>query len=91
VDLWSRQRLKGLLNAPHLDVEAPRDEFFAGLEIALQGDQQRHADVVRRFWSDLDFVRFSGLKSDAQKVDLEIFERAQRILETLEKDLKRSS
>jgi hypothetical protein len=91
VDLWSRQRLKGLLNAPHLDVEAPRDEFFAGLEIALQGDQQRHADVVRRFWSDLDFVRFSGLKSDSQKVDLEIFERAQRILETLEKDLKRSS
>jgi hypothetical protein len=66
----------GFLAQPQLYSEASsRDELVEALRPKTGPERERHLDALRRMWSDLDVLRFTGARSSRAK-SKEQYERA---------------
>ena len=79
VDQWMRERLAGYIRSDDIHDESPRDEVVAKLRAILHPEYHKNLDPLKRLWSDLDIIRFSGTKK-AGPPDAALFKKAEEIL-----------
>lgn len=91
IDLWARQRLTGLLHDVQHEIhtESPRDDFLTSLRDNLVPDYHDSLTPLKKYWSDLDLMRFSGSRS-SQARGADFLNRAKSIFQNIIAGLEKS-
>ena len=83
VDQWTRERLAGFVKRPDIHSESSRDEFLEALKTKVHPENYRHLDVLKKFWSELDLLRFTGETSKDNADSKNLLDQATRAINPL--------
>ncbi|MBS1984669.1 MAG: protein BatD [Bdellovibrionales bacterium] len=78
LDQWTRERLAGWLQIQTIHSESAREEILAALRERLHVEYHREIEPLRKLWSELDILRFTGGSSTELTKPKPFFERAEK-------------